>query len=425
MVKKIQIGGLFDLYDYEIDFNNDPNILILTGPNGFGKTSILNIINHFCAGDLWYFYFLPFDIINIDFDDDISFELKRIKLEERDQSKSYRVSIRMVGKAVAIHSFAFDSAYIYSLYRKAGYVRLGSLYAHKHQDDLIANHYSILQDDYLQENFMPYIDFIHGQKCLMIEEQRIVSRTAGRDNELQIKSVEEIQEHLASFYTSAQKAYNQASLKIDGTFVQRLSKTKESDQGGILKHISKEKIYKTVVKQIADYKRYGFAKELDVVSDLGIHYNEVLKLYLKDIKDKLDSISEYYHKIALFDRLVSGKRLSHKRLVFENDGFSIKNANDDEVPIWKLSSGEQNLLILCYKLVFGLDNKNILLLDEPENSLHVAWLESLLSDYRSIAKASGSQIIIATHSPVFIHGNWNLTYDLCENGKLCNSKGDS
>lgn len=425
MVKKIQIKGLFELYDYSIEFNNDPNILILTGPNGFGKTSILNIINHFCDGDLWFFYFLPFYAINLDFDKETSFELIRTKIEERDKTKSYNVKVRMIEKGEVSIAFEFDSAYIYSLYRKVGYAGIGNLYANRHQDDLIANHYSLFQDDYLQENFMPYINFVNGQKCLMIEEQRIVSRTTGRDNELQIKTVEDIQEHLASFYTSAQKAYNQASLKIDGTFVQRLSKTKETDQGGNLKHISKEKIYKTVAKQIEDYKRYGFAKGLDVVSDLGIHYNEVLKLYLKDIKDKLDSIGEYYHKIALFDRLVSGKRLSHKRLVFENDGFSIKNANNDEVPIWKLSSGEQNLLILCHKLVFGLDNKNILLLDEPENSLHVAWLESLLSDYRSIAKSSGCQIVIATHSPAFIHGNWNITYDLCEYGKLRNPKGNS
>ena len=95
--------------------------------------------------------------------------------------------------------------------------------------------------------------------------------------------------------------------------------------------------------------------------------------------------------------------------------------NGNEIPIRKLSSGEQNLVILCYKLVFELTNNSILLVDEPENSLHVAWLDNLLKDYLSIAKTTGCQIIIATHSPAFIHGKWELTYDLCENEILHNS----
>ena len=102
--------------------------------------------------------------------------------------------------------------------------------------------------------------------------------------------------------------------------------------------------------------------------------------------------------------------------------MKIIGLNGHEIPIRKLSSGEQNLLVLCHNLVFGLDDRNILLIDEPENSLHMAWLQNLLDDYIKIAKITGCQIIIATHSPAFIHGQWNLTYDLCENGKIQESE---
>lgn len=69
-------------------------------------------------------------------------------------------------------------------------------------------------------------------------------------------------------------------------------------------------------------------------------------------------------------------------------------------------------------MVFELDDRNLLLIDEPEKSLHVAWLENLLDDYKLISDSTGCQMIIATHSPSFIHGNWSITYDLCENGKI-------
>ena len=110
---------------------------------------------------------------------------------------------------------------------------------------------------------------------------------------------------------------------------------------------------------------------------------------------------------------------------FEKDTMTIIDTKNQTVPIRKLSSGEQNLLVLCYKLVFEMQEGDILLVDEPENSMHMAWLEDLLDDYIRIAKKSGCQVIIATHSPAFIHGRWDLTYDLCEYGTIQESKRDN
>lgn len=192
-----------------------------------------------------------------------------------------------------------------------------------------------------------------------------------------------------------------------------------------VKQIKKERIYKTVIKKISDFKKYDLVGELEVVSDLGVHYNEVLKLYLTDLESKLSSIDKYYDRLSTFDKIVSGKHLAYKKLLFKDDEMKIMGADGHEIPIRKLSSGEQNLLVLCHNLVFELDDRNILLIDEPENSLHMAWLEHLLNDYINIARATGCQIIIATHSPAFIHGKWNLTYDLCEKGKIRESEDGS
>ncbi|MGA1262843.1 MAG: AAA family ATPase, partial [Prochlorothrix sp.] len=43
-ITKISIEGLFGVFDYEIPLNQDDRITILTGPNGFGKTTILKLI---------------------------------------------------------------------------------------------------------------------------------------------------------------------------------------------------------------------------------------------------------------------------------------------------------------------------------------------------------------------------------------------
>ena len=50
MLESIAIKKLFGLFDYHIKFDTVENITILTGPNGYGKTTILNIIYHFLIG---------------------------------------------------------------------------------------------------------------------------------------------------------------------------------------------------------------------------------------------------------------------------------------------------------------------------------------------------------------------------------------
>ena len=46
MLKTISIESLFDIYSYTLDIKPDEVPLrFITGPNGYGKTTILNILN--------------------------------------------------------------------------------------------------------------------------------------------------------------------------------------------------------------------------------------------------------------------------------------------------------------------------------------------------------------------------------------------
>ena len=77
-----------------------------------------------------------------------------------------------------------------------------------------------------------------------------------------------------------------------------------------------------------------------------------------------------------------------------------------------LSSGEQHELVLLYELLFRLEPNALVLLDEPEISLHVAWQERVLSDLKKIVELSGVDIVVATHSPEIIRDRWDLTVGL-------------
>ena len=77
-----------------------------------------------------------------------------------------------------------------------------------------------------------------------------------------------------------------------------------------------------------------------------------------------------------------------------------------------LSSGEQHELVLFYELLFKVKPNSLILIDEPELSLHVVWQQQFLGDLEDITKLTGFDILIATHSPLIIHDRWDLTVEL-------------
>ena len=80
----------------------------------------------------------------------------------------------------------------------------------------------------------------------------------------------------------------------------------------------------------------------------------------------------------------------------------------------KLSSGEQNEIFLLFKFIFEVPEKSVLLIDEPELSLHVAWQLQFIKDIKEIAKTRDVQIVIATHSPEIVSESLDFCVDLTE-----------
>ena len=88
---------------------------------------------------------------------------------------------------------------------------------------------------------------------------------------------------------------------------------------------------------------------------------------------------------------------------------SITNKN---IPLSGLSSGEQHELVLFYQLLFNTEPNSLLLIDEPEISLHISWQNHFIDDLRDVIKLNNFSAIIATHSPDIINKNWDLTVKL-------------
>ncbi|HVD99897.1 MAG TPA: AAA family ATPase [Cytophagaceae bacterium] len=90
----------------------------------------------------------------------------------------------------------------------------------------------------------------------------------------------------------------------------------------------------------------------------------------------------------------------------ENDTISLNIYRDDKkIDFLQLSTGEKNIFYLLFS-VYGYDLKNgVLLIDEPELHLHVTLQKKYFKILKEIQKEINVQIIIATHSSIFINEN--------------------
>ena len=92
--------------------------------------------------------------------------------------------------------------------------------------------------------------------------------------------------------------------------------------------------------------------------------------------------------------------------------------DNEEITAGQLSSGEQQMMVLAYEILFRAKPGTLIIVDEPEISLHVLWQDSLIDDFAAMGHASQMQFLLATHSPVLLATHPELERSLDEAAAL-------
>lgn len=140
---------------------------------------------------------------------------------------------------------------------------------------------------------------------------------------------------------------------------------------------------------------------------------DVLQIYLEDSNQKLEVYADLASKLDLFIDIINKRFLYKKISIDKKTGFVFNSSiTDKNIPLSGLSSGEQHELVLFYQLLFNTAPNSLLLIDEPEISLHISWQNHFIDDLRDVIKLNNFSAVIATHSPDIINKNWDLTVKL-------------
>jgi predicted ATP-binding protein involved in virulence len=148
-------------------------------------------------------------------------------------------------------------------------------------------------------------------------------------------------------------------------------------------------------------RKYDFVNIVDqkVINDIPSYLatevnNEVFKFSHLPAKEAIDRVC---HEInSLFDILEIDARMTG--LKPEGEKLPVfKNSAGKEFDINYLSSGEKQLFVRAMALRMLKANNSVILIDEPEISMHPGWQQKIVNVYRKIGR--NNQIIFATHSP--------------------------
>ena len=142
-------------------------------------------------------------------------------------------------------------------------------------------------------------------------------------------------------------------------------------------------------------------------------------LTMKEITNKVVNEINGIFNILELDVKLKGFSKDEKTLpIFENSA-------GEEFDINNLSSGEKQLFLRTLSIKMLEPKNSIILIDEPELSLHPKWQQRIIEVYKKIGE--NNQIIVATHSPHILGSVFNENIFILyrnENGKIEAKTGD-
>lgn len=426
---KFVVKGLFGEFDHEIPFKDEERITALIGPNGLGKTACLKLINALFRKQWSVFGSTEFHEIEYVFNDGSSVWVTHQLGVENETEVSDAIGVRFVtfdSAGAELDSWSPRSAdeslgkitrienYLPFLTRTSPRSWSHDLTGQVFSLQEIYEYYNDQLPDHITRSLhsTPPASLAHliGQvDCHLIETQRLVvfhpddvRRTSTASSSLAISRKAQT---LKTIIAKELAKYAATSQSLDRSFPRRvLQLGKISPLADISTRLSdledtrRELTEAGILDQEAD-------AALPPITEIDSAIAAVMNVYLDDTKKKLDVLERLQSRILLFIELIDNRFDPKFVKVDKSVGFIVRRSSEVIVPLDKLSSGEQHQLVLFFELLFELKENALILIDEPELSLHISWQKKFISDLERIISLNNFDVLLATHSPQLV-GEW-------------------
>ena len=428
-IKRLEAIGIHGRFDINLDFQDGVNII--HGSNGTGKTTVLHILANAVNEDFRRFGHLKFQKLTITLDDDTEI------LIEQQNSPQTVTTVFVNNQKIYSYSFAElleeekqeeNSEILFSQFSPRYYPSSSK----KKQDiDLKATYFPAFRTMIEAWATLDENEIRHFAR--RSPNFRKVLRSSARSTELarilfgkfvprlEYPSPIEIEEHINSELTEAQlkiasldrnllsQAFLQFSQAISQSF-ETDDNTKEPDE--VITEIielseklqnspfqvnrdQSDDVYNKLIEQLRAFESYPEYKTIA---------SRVLSVYKRSLQQRLDAQIKAYSSIERYLESVNGF-LERKQLKIGSTSLpqgrgklGVKIGDEEAIhSLQILSSGERQVVGLIYA-ASHMTGGRVVLIDEPEISLHIDWQRKLLPEM--VKQLDEKQLIICTHSAV-------------------------
>jgi predicted ATPase len=386
-VKIVEFGieGLFGTFNHRINFpasemqSNDPSILIVSGENGSGKTTILKMIN---------------GMLGLNFDEfrRVPFQRSWLTLSSGDELQVDKTNRTDFPLFVRFKEFSAE----------LGRTR-GEDYNEKQARDI---------NDF-RENALPVVKNIDFE--LITIDRSVETETKSDHFELDAhgrmlprrKPEPTLSKKVKDFLRDAQVNYRRFFAAEDLDLLPR-----------ILSRFTNEGVAPSssdLVRRVIDIKqsntemqRFGIqtsSADLTTIENLLTepaysseqHSLHLIETYIEVHENISRQRMLIVQRLKQFEKIMDDFLIAKSVRVHARDGLKIQ-ANSGLLKEEDLSSGEYHFLFMMVSALLCQRAGSVLAIDEPELSLHVSWQRRLVSALAKCAAGAAPLFLFATHS---------------------------
>jgi predicted ATPase len=463
-LEKIEIEGLFHKFHHVIPLKMDDRITIIYGLNGYGKTTILKLLNNFFSYTFSYdslnedcfteIQKKPYHIIRLTFEDSSKINIYKNYFFLMSQSlkdeyydtflikddiyKDKRLFLEFILPTLnserMIFSFDGESFELFTPKKRQLNSEKKSMVKEEIKKDIQNSIFLFKMSNDVDRKTKKPEEIRDLKKLEDIEKNRNMIRNEIKSLELQLQQLGEKLNEKKSLKKSLNntndslfshqdktviKNTNDETLLLEMTF-QNVEKKLEMllIEYAQLNDIRNQIVHKPP-KKIINFLQFGDKNE-KTLKTLFISTSRLTRDFMSMTIDDLSKVTtnhkddeKFTLKTQLLTNIIETFLLNKSVKLDAKEGLVLfdKITNIQIFPE-QLSSGEMQIIVIFLNLIFMTNTGCLVLIDEPEISLHVSWQRKFIEIIEEIIQVINFDVIISTHSPSIVHDRMGLTVQL-------------
>ena len=409
-----------------LPFNSDVNVLI--GPNGSGKTTILNLLHSILSADLRSILSVDFEQAEIKLRGFKGNSVRTVKVEVTERYLKFSVGQNKFEIDIinTLSGRRFPDDYISSEKGNTVWERIPRPFERERR--LPKECYDVLT------TLVPIVWLPVSRRLPITEDEEERYTRRGLLESVDVR-LHVLLESLSHYHYRLNTQLSERYREFECQVLSVILYSKEHDQISSISYslptesekrqligafdaagLLNEQMQSRIEEHFAAAEKVGKR----ISEDVGLELEDILVVPLisrtKSMVEYARKLEKYrteiFAPLRLYEDTVNSF-LEDKTIKVDKSGhLKIKLSSKSELNWRSLSSGEKQILILLTQALLRLNDPVVYIADEPELSLHVTWQVKLLESLVTIG--GQKQVIVATHSPDIVGDFRDKLIDLGE-----------